>query len=120
MTTQNGSKQLKELAESVKALFKKKRGNFRKDDFITVAGLLGFDAHQKKPSRKIPKPIARNYFSEIIGTNLKHTLETYEWGKWRPLTEDGRTVSGFWDSEKDKEPPIGYAMDWSGRYLKRE
>ena len=120
MSTRNFSKQLKELAQSVKALFKNKRGDFRKDDFIAVAGLLGFDARQKKPSRKIPKPIARNYFAEIIGTNLKYTLETYEWGKWRPLTEDGKTVSGFWDSEKVKEPPIGYAMDASGRYLKRE
>ncbi len=119
MTTQNVSKPLKEVAESVKVLFKKKRGNFRKEDFITVAGLLRFDAHQKKPSRKIPKPVAKNYFAEIVGTNLMHTLETYGWGKWFPLTEDGVTVSGFWDSEKAKVPPVGYEMDSSGKYLKR-
>lgn len=113
------SDQLKELAKSVKALFKKKRGGFRKDDFIIIAGLLGFDARQKKPTRKAPKPIARNYFADIIGTNLKHALEAYKWEEWRPLTDDGVTVSGFWDSRKSKEPPAGYEMDASGKYSKR-
>jgi len=109
---------LKELAESVKALFKKKRGDFRKDDFITVAGLLGFTAHQKEPSRKIPRPIARNYFADIIGPNLKHALEAYKWGEWRPLTDDGVTVSGFWDSRRSKKPPAGYEINASGKYSK--
>ena len=113
------SEQLRELAESLKALFEGKRGNFRKDDFITVAGLLGFDACEKMPSHKAPKPIAKNYFADMIGINLKHTLETYEWEEWRPLTDDGTTVSGFWNSGRTKEPPAGYVMDVSGRYLKR-
>ncbi|MBM4331168.1 MAG: hypothetical protein FJ117_08065 [Deltaproteobacteria bacterium] len=120
MTTQNISKQLKELAESVEALFKKRRGNFRKDDFIIIAGLLGFDARQKKPTRKAPKPIARNYFADIIGTNLKHALNAYKWEKWRPLTDDGVTVSGFWDFGKTEEPPADYEMDASGKCLKRK
>lgn len=119
MPTRNVSKQLKELAESVKALFEKKRGNFRKDDFITVSGLLGFDALEKRSLDKALKPIARNYFADILGTNLKHTLEAYEWEEQRPLTDDGITVSGFWDSEKTKNPPIGYEMDASGKYLKQ-
>jgi hypothetical protein len=73
------SEQLKELAKSLKALFEEKRGDFRKDDFITVAGLLGFEARETRPPNKAPKPIARNYFADMIGTNLEHTLEAYEW-----------------------------------------
>jgi hypothetical protein len=113
------SKQLNELAESLKSLFEKKQGGFRKDDFITIAGLLGFEAREKMSASKALKPIARNYFADIIGINLKHTLECYEWQEWRPLTDDGVTVSGFWDSKKTKEPPAGYAMDASRKYLKR-
>jgi hypothetical protein len=79
MPTRRLPEQLKELAESVKALFKKKRGVFRKNDFIEVARLLGFDAREKKPSLKIPKPIARNHFADMIGTNIKNSLEVYEW-----------------------------------------
>lgn len=108
------SEQLKELAESLKALFEEKRGDFRKDDFVTVAGLLGIEAREKRPSHKAPKPIARNYFADILGTNLKHTLEAYKWEERRPLTDDGVTVAGFWDSEKTKEFPTGYEMDASG------
>ena len=113
------SEQLRELAESLKVLFEEKRGNFRKDDFITVAGLLGFDAYEKMPSHKAPKPIAKNYFADMVGINLKHSLETYEWEEWRPLTDDGITISGFWKSEKTKELPTDYAMDASGQYLRR-
>ena len=56
------SEQLRELAESLKALFEEKRGNFHKDDFITVAGLLGFEAREKMPSHKAPKPISKKLF----------------------------------------------------------
>jgi hypothetical protein len=34
-------------------------------------------------------------------------------------TDDGVTVSGFWNSEKNKEFPTGYEMDASRQYLKR-
>jgi hypothetical protein len=71
------------------------------------------------PLPKAPKPIAKNYFADMIGTNLNHTLEAYEWEEWRPLTDDGMTISGFWNSEKTKELPPGYAMDAGGKYLKR-
>lgn len=115
----NASEKLEELVESLKALFEKKRGEFRKDDFITVANLLGFDAREKMLFPKAPKPIARNYFADIIGTNLKHTLDCYDWEECCPLTDDGVTVSGFWDSKKSKDLPAGYRMDASGQYLKR-
>lgn len=55
----------------------------------------------------------------IIGTNLNHAVDAYEWQTYTPLTEDGTIVSGFWDREKEKEPPAGYEMEPEGRFLRK-
>ena len=51
------------------------------------------------------KPIAENYFPDIIGTNLQYAVEAYVWETHVPMTEDGKIVSGFWDRRKDEGLP---------------
>jgi len=47
-----------------------------------------------------PKMLAKNYFADIMGINLGYALETYEWQDWYPMTDNGITVTGFWDKSK--------------------
>lgn len=49
-----------------------------------------------------PKMAAKNHFADIVGINLEYALETYDWVGFCPLTDDGITVTGFWDKgDKD-------------------
>ena len=111
---------LAELAASAQALFAQKLGAFHPDDFIAVAGLLGFRASLRSPSPVTPRPTARNYFPDLVGTNLRHALQTYDWGTWRPLSADGVTISGFRDSAQTSQPPASFCMAEDGRTLQRQ
>lgn len=108
-----------ELAHKIKELFRIKLSEFRTDDFVAVADLLGFHAHKKAGTGERLKLIADHVLPEIIGTNLNYAVDAYEWQTHTPLTEDGILVSGFWDREKEKEPPAGYEMDSEGRFLRK-
>lgn len=66
------------------------------------------------------KPIAENYFPDIIGTNLEYAVEAYVWETHMPMIEDGKIVSGFWDRRKGEEVPEGYEMEEGGRFLSRK
>ena len=46
------------------------------------------------------KMFAKNYFPDIIGINLEYALDAYDWEGWHPMTDDGVTVTGFWDKRK--------------------
>ena len=78
-----------------------------KHDLIEVCRVFGLEALEKAPAQKIPKMLAKNYFADIAGINLQYALETYEWKGWRPITDDGVTVAGFWDSSKGPEVSRG-------------
>lgn len=108
-----------ELAHKIKELFRVKLNEFRTEDFVAVADLLGFHAYKKAGTGDRLKLIADYVLPEIIGTNLNHAVDAYEWQTYTPLTEDGTIVSGFWDREKEKEPPAGYEMDPEGRFLRK-
>jgi len=73
--------------------------------------------HGGKQDIYTPKMQAKNYQADIIGINLEYALETYEWRNLYPMTENGVTVTGFWDKRRDARMPDGYAMDGSGRFL---
>ncbi len=108
----------RELADAIKELFQSRRGEFRLEDLIEVLKEFRLAAIEKLPAHLAGKMYARNYFADIIGTNLEYALEEYEWEKWRPMTSNGITITGFWDSSKETEIPQDYVADKSGRYLK--
>ena len=107
---------LQELAEAVKDLFQMRLKEFRSDDFVKVANLLGFYAHKKGSSGKGLKPVAENYLPDLIGTNLQYAMEAYVWETHVPMTDDGVIVSGFFDTSK-AELPEGYVMDEARKVL---
>lgn len=111
---------LQKLAEAVKELFQEKCEEFRSEDFVQVAGLLGFHAFEKAGSGETLKPVAENYLPDIISTNLQYSVEAYEWKTHVPMTEDGVIVSGFWDTRKGQALPEGYVMDEEGKFLRRK
>jgi len=113
------NKQLSDLAEKVKELFRESLGDFRAADFVKVADLMGFHAVEKMESDSVLKPKAENYLPDIIGTNLQYVVEAYEWNTHVPMTEDGVIVSGFWDRGIEGEIPAGYEMEAGGRFLKK-
>jgi len=47
-----------------------------------------------------PEMLAKNYFADIMGINLEYALEAYDWQDWYPMTDNGITVTGFWDKSK--------------------
>ena len=110
---------IRELANALKDLFQTKRGEFRLDDLIEVCRVFGLEALEKAPTQKTLKMLAKNHFADIAGINLQYALETYEWEGWRPITDDGVTVAGFWDSSKSPEVPQEYILDESEKYLKK-
>ena len=112
----NATRELSELAAAVQALFAARRGEFDSDEFIAVAGLLGFRAWPQQPALGTPLPSASNYFADLVGTNLAHALATYAWGDWRPLTDDGVTIAGFWNGAENEAGPAGYVLGEYGRY----
>ncbi|MCK5783913.1 MAG: hypothetical protein KAH06_05665 [Desulfobacterales bacterium] len=96
--------ELQELAEAVKALFRVRPKEFRSDDFVKVANLMGFHAHEKGGSGEGLKPVAENYLPDLIGTNLQYAVEAYVWETHVPMTDDGAIVSGFFDTGKAELP----------------
>ena len=63
--------------------------------------------------------LAKNYFADIMGINLEYALETYEWEGWNPMTDDGITVTGFWDKRKGIPNPEVYEPDARGVYERK-
>ena len=110
------NEQLSELADAVRALFVARRGVFDADDFIVVAGLFGFQAWPQLSAMDTPLPPASNYFADLVGTNLAHALTAYAWGDWRPLTDDGATIAGFWNGAGGEAGPAGSVLGGNGRY----
>jgi hypothetical protein len=110
---------LNDLAQTVEALFVERRGAWRAEDFVAVAGLLGFDAQPRQTSLPTPRPLASNALADLLGVNLAHALAIYDWAGWRPLTDDGVTIAGFWNPAQTPEPPEGYVLDASSQFLRR-
>jgi hypothetical protein len=108
-----------ETAEKIRDLFQKNLGEFRSENFVEVADLMGFHAVEKHKSEAPLKPCGENYLPDIISTNLQYALDAYEWKTHVPMTEDGVIVSDFWDREKEEKPPAGYEMEAGGRFLER-
>jgi len=84
-------------------------GEFRSRDFIRVVDLLGFQAFEKTQPGSELKPGAESNLPDIIGINLEYAVHAYEWSTLVPMTDDGVTVSGAWDREKDPMPE-GYGI----------
>ena len=76
--------------------------------------LVSFLTKSKTDLPETPKMPAKNYFADIMGTNLEFALETYDWKDWHPMTDNGLTVAGFWDSRGHKPVPEGYELDKRG------
>ncbi len=85
----NIDQDIKELAGMVKAMLEEQRGEFRPEDFVALARELGFEAFARSEPQKTPKLVGENHIPDIIGTNLEHALQTYEWSTRIPMTEDG-------------------------------
>ena len=100
-------------------IFIQERGEFHAVDFIAVAERLGFTAYPRPNSAQPPLPIAGNHIPDLIGVNLEHALTTYAWGDLRPLSDDGVTVSGVWQSEHPDEGPPGYVLSDDRRCWRR-
>ncbi len=107
------------LAQSVQSIFIQERGGFHAIDFMAVAELLGFTAYPRPNPTQLPLPIAGNHIPDLIGVNLEHALTTYAWGDLRPLSDDGVTVSGVWQSEHPDEGPPGYVLSDDRRCWRR-
>ena len=107
------------LAEEIKGLFAKKMGRFRRSDLIDVLKDMGIEAWDKDKHLNTGKMFAKNHLADIIGINLQYALRTYEWVDITPMSDDGLTVSGFWDKKDYVDFPEGYVMDDSGDFLTR-
>ena len=98
-----------------------KAGEFRLSDLMAVVRHLELlDPAAATEGRPAPEKMeAAKHPEDIFGDGLHHVLELYEWGTLRPLTDNGVTVSGFWDTRTGESPPQGYVMDESGKFLRR-
>jgi len=67
-----------------------------------------------------PKMLAKNYFADIMGINLEYALEVYDWQGFYPMTDDGNTVTGFWDKRKDVPDSKIYELDERGLYVRKD
>ena len=81
--------------------------------------------------KNTPKMLAKNYFADIMGINIQYALEIYDWQGFYPMTDNGITVTGFWDKskgicrlrrlqkgEKSIDPEV-YELDEQGVYVKK-
>jgi hypothetical protein len=107
-----------ELAQALRELFTGRNGEFDVEAFVAAARVLDFDARPLHPPMATPKPLADNYLADLLGVNLAHALEAYDWKDWRPVTEDGVTISAFWRSSGAPDRPAAYELDAGGRYLR--
>ena len=110
--------EIRNLAQAVQELFADKLGEFREEDFKAVAWELGFYAYSKSGPHEQGKimGLGDNNLPDIIGTNLQHALDYYEWRDQVPMTEDGMIVSGFWDSSREPMPEE-YELIMEGKAL---
>jgi len=69
--------------------------------------------------QKTPKMLAENHFPDIIGINLKYAVETYDWQGWYSISDNGVTVTGFWDKLKGVPDPDIFQLDERGVYIRR-
>lgn len=55
---------------------------------------------------------AENHFADIAGSNIDYALKTYDWQNWHPISDNGVTVTGFWNkSEGQPDPDIFQLQD---------
>ena len=102
-------------AYRIKAGMKHSVQNTGENEFYMVSFLV----ERKAEVPETPKMQAEKHFPEIIGTNLQDVLETYKWGEWYPITDNGITVTGFWNGDKGTPNPEIYELDGRGVYVKR-
>ena len=74
-TAMTNDEDLRKLAQTVRDLFLMRLREFRSEDFVEVAGLLGFHAYEKPDSGKTLKLAAENCLPDIIGTSLQYAVE---------------------------------------------
>ena len=55
----------------------------------------------------------------MMGTNIKNALEAYGGQGWHPMTDNGITVTAFWDKPKGVPDPKLYELDERGLYVKK-
>lgn len=108
---------VQELAQALRELFIGRNGEFDTEMFVATVRQLGFDPRPLPPPLATLKPLADNNLADLHGVNLAHALEVYDWQTWRPVTDDGITISGFWRIFGELDWPAGYELDASGRYL---
>ena len=82
--------------------------------------LVSFLTERKSDLPKTPKMQAKNHLADIMGINLEYALETYDWQHWHPMTDNGITVTGFWDKRKGVPDPEVYELDERGVYVRKE
>lgn len=63
--------------------------------------------------------LAKNHFADIMGINLEYALETYDWQNLYPMTDNGVTVTGFWDRRKGVPDSKVYELDERGGYVRK-
>jgi len=61
-----------------------------------------------KSSKTRTKMFAGNYFPDIIGIYLEYALDECDWEGWKQMSNDGITVTGFWDKNKGGPDPNEY------------
>ena len=81
--------------------------------------LVSFLTVRKDKLPKTPRMQAEKHFIDIMGVYLEYVLETYDWEGWYPMSDNGITVSGFWDKRKGVPDPELYEIDERGVYVRR-
>jgi quercetin dioxygenase-like cupin family protein len=81
--------------------------------------LVSFLTVRKDKLPKTPKMPVEKHFIEIMEDSLEYVLETYDWEGWCPMTDNGITVSGFWDKSKGIPDTDEYELDERGVYVKK-
>ncbi len=89
------NKDYKGIARSVRALFQSNLGGMNRKDLRAVFDILEASLEGEVPMNPSLKMQGEKHLSEIIGTNIRHAFENYEWDNAYPISEDGITVSGL-------------------------
>jgi putative methionine-R-sulfoxide reductase with GAF domain len=64
--------------------------------------------------------MVKNYFADIMGINIQYALETYDWQGFYLMTDNGITVTGFWDKRKGVPDSKVYELDERGLYVRKD
>ena len=118
--SQTGTKERVQIDESLKT-YQIKAGvkhtvyNVGENEFY----LVSFLTVRKDKLPKTPKMPAEKHFIDIMGVYLEYVLETYDWEGWHPMSDNGITVSGFWDKSKGIPNTDEYELDERGVYVKK-